>query len=316
MRYLVIALGLTLLAILVGLASAAVYLTMGLRAAAAAMSNAIKCPLPHCRTPPSPSLTIPSKPASIWPLDTTASYSYHLALMNFEALLIGASQAGKVVVPPPGINIIEEIATHKYPHLGIVCSRGTSLIVAFRGSQYLDELFEDLDMAQVAFSPPPQSIIGQASGSDVPSFRVHRGFLSVYQSVQQTLLSSLQGKQATSVVFIGHSLGAALAVLGAVSLRLASPSIDVCVITYACPRIGNAAWVDLVDASVPHVRFENASDEVPVFPPSVVPNRSDYNAPYIYLQSGTAIIFQQNWASTLNNHVIDNYLSWLQSYKV
>lgn len=305
--------GLGLLALmLIGLASiaASVYVINRLRADATAMTNSIRCPLPSCKTPPSPNLVIPPKPAILWPLDTK-SYSYHLALMNFEALFIAAVRAGSAIVPPPGTDVVVEISTPAYPHLGVVCSNGTSLIVAFRGTQHLDELFKDIDTKQVTFTSP----LGLTSGL-VRSPRVHAGFFSVYQSVHETMMSSVQGSQAASVVFIGHSLGAALAVLGAVSLKLASPLMDVSVVTYACPRVGNAAWVDLVDDSVQHIRFENASDEVPVFPAPVVPNTSDYSDPYTYCQSGLALAFQQNWDSTLNNHVIDNYLSWLQQCKV
>ena len=302
--------GLGLLALLlIGLASVAiVYVGNRLRADAAAMANSIRCPLPSCKTPPSPNLVIPPKPAIIWPLDTKASYLYHLALMNFEALFVAASRAGSTVTPPPGTDVVAEIATPAYPHLGVVCSGGgPSLIVAFRGTQHLDEIFKDLDTKQVAFTAPLMPTSGRAG-----SPQVHAGFYSVYQSVRDALMSSVQGTQAASVVFVGHSLGAALAVFGAVSLKLASPLTEVSVVTYACPRVGNATWVDLVDDSVPHVRFENASDEVPMFPAPVVPNTSDSSAPYIYLQSGFVLGFQQNWASTLNNHVIDNYLSWLQ----
>lgn len=296
---------------LIGLAIVAiVYVRNRLRADAAAMSNSIRCPLPSCKTPPSPNLVIPPKPAILWPLDTK-SYSYHLALMNFEALFIAASHAGRAVVPPHGTDVVVELATPAYPHLGVVCSTGTSLIVAFRGTQHLDEIFKDLDTKQVEFSSPLVPTGGRARPP-----RVHAGFFSVYQSVQETLMSSVQGTQAASVVFIGHSLGSALAVLGAVSLKLASPLTDVSVITYASPRIGDAAWVDLVNKSVTHIRFENASDEVPMFPAPVVPNTSDYSHPYTYCQSGVVIGFQQNWDSTLNNHVIDNYLSWLQQCKV
>jgi triacylglycerol lipase len=306
-------LGLGVLAMLlvIGLASAAAIVCVRTRllADAAAMTNSLRCPLPSCKTPPSPNLVIPPKPAILWPLDTKASYLYHLALMNFEALFIAASHAGSTVVPPPGTNVVAEIATPAYPHLGVVCSSGgASLIVAFRGTQHLDEIFKDLDTRQVAFTPPLTPTSGRAGGSP----QVHAGFFSVYQSVRQIMMSSVQASQATSVVFVGHSLGAALAVLGAVSLKLASPLTDVSVVTYACPRVGNLAWADLVDDSVLQVRFENASDEVPTLPPAVVPNTSDSSAPYIYLQSGLVVGFQQNWASTLNNHVIDNYLSWLQ----
>jgi len=294
---------------LIGLASVAiVYVRNRLRADAAAMSNSIRCPLPSCKTPPSPNLVIPPKPAILWPLDAK-SYSYHLALMNFEALFIAASHAGSAVVPPPGADVVVEVATPAYPHLAVVCSSGTSLIVAFRGTQHLDEIFKDLDTRQVEFTSP---LVPGRAGSP----RVHAGFFSVYQSIHQALMSSVQGSQAAGVVFVGHSLGAALAVFGAVSLKLASPLMDVSVVTYACPRVGNAAWADLVNKSVTHIRFENASDEVPMFPAPVVPNTSDVSRPYTYCQSGVVIGFQQNWDSSLNNHVIDNYLSWLQQCKV
>ena len=49
---------------------------------------------------------------------------------------------------------------------------------------------------------------------------------------------------------VGHGLGGALAEIDAVYLRLNVPFIRMNTITFGKPRVGDAAWADLVDANV------------------------------------------------------------------
>lgn len=88
-----------------------------------------------------------------------------------------------------------------------------------------------------------------------------------------TILTAVQAliKQhnASSVVLVGHSLGAALALLDAVYLPLHLPSsTHVRVVGYGMPRVGNQAFADHVDTT--HrgsvTRINNRKDPIPIVP--------------------------------------------------
>jgi predicted lipase len=80
----------------------------------------------------------------------------------------------------------------------------------------------------------------------------------------------LEKHSASSVTVVGHSLGAALALLDAMYLPLHLPAItSVRMVGYGMPRVGNAAFANYVDTSkvltVTHVN--NREDPVPTVPP-------------------------------------------------
>jgi hypothetical protein len=70
-----------------------------------------------------------------------------------------------------------------------------------------------------------------------------------------------------SVTVVGHSLGAALALLSAVYLPLHLPSgTTVKMIGYGMPRVGNQAFADYVDAHAHVTHINNKQDPVPILP--------------------------------------------------
>ena len=83
------------------------------------------------------------------------------------------------------------------------------------------------------------------------------------------MVTVLNRHNASSVVVIGHSLGAAIALLDAVYLRLHLPaSTGVSMVGFGLPRVGNAAFADYVDATlsgnVTHIN--NKKDPIPILP--------------------------------------------------
>ncbi|KAF9241410.1 alpha beta-hydrolase [Melanogaster broomeanus] len=68
----------------------------------------------------------------------------------------------------------------------------------------------------------------------------------------------------TSVTVVGHSLGAALAVLDSVYLPLPA-GMTFKTVEYGLPRVGNQAVANYVDANV-HLTHINKEDPVPVLP--------------------------------------------------
>jgi hypothetical protein len=88
---------------------------------------------------------------------------------------------------------------------------------------------------------------------------------TILSAVQQTL--SAHG--ASSVTVIGHSLGAALALLDSVYLRvLLNASVNVRMVGYGLPRVGNQDFANWVDSNlsglVTHVN--NEEDPIPIVP--------------------------------------------------
>jgi hypothetical protein len=72
------------------------------------------------------------------------------------------------------------------------------------------------------------------------------------------------------VTTVGQSLGAALALLDSIFLRLQLPAnISVNFIGYGLPRVGNQQWADLVDARLPGnvTHINNLEDPLPTVPP-------------------------------------------------
>ena len=88
---------------------------------------------------------------------------------------------------------------------------------------------------------------------------------TILSAVRQTL--SAHG--ATSVTVVGHSLGAALALLDAVYFRIQlSASVHVRMVGYGMPRVGNQAFANWVDSNlsgqVTHIN--NEEDPIPIVP--------------------------------------------------
>ena len=83
------------------------------------------------------------------------------------------------------------------------------------------------------------------------------------------MLALLKKHRVSSVVVIGHSLGAALALLDSVYLPLHMPAgTSVRMIGYGLPRVGNAAFADYVDATLSRnvTHINNQEDPVPIVP--------------------------------------------------
>lgn len=86
--------------------------------------------------------------------------------------------------------------------------------------------------------------------------------------MQQTL-SAHHGSRVTVV---GHSLGAALALLDSIYLPLHLPSgVTVNMVGYGMPRVGNQDFANLVDEMSGNVvHINNQEDPIPVLPPTSI----------------------------------------------
>jgi predicted lipase len=91
----------------------------------------------------------------------------------------------------------------------------------------------------------------------------YRTATDVLSAVEQTM--STYGT--TSVTTVGHSLGAAIALLDAVYLPLWLPSSTTFkTIVYGLPRVGNQAFANYVDANADLTHINNEKDPIPICP--------------------------------------------------
>ncbi|EJF64419.1 alpha/beta-hydrolase [Dichomitus squalens LYAD-421 SS1] len=106
-----------------------------------------------------------------------------------------------------------------------------------------------------------------------PSVRVHQGFAGTQSRSAPGVLAAVEEALSLyptkNVTVVGHSLGAAIALLDAVYLPLHLPSdVNVRYIGYASPRVGDQAWANYVDSLHMNItRINNKEDPVPVLPP-------------------------------------------------
>jgi hypothetical protein len=86
----------------------------------------------------------------------------------------------------------------------------------------------------------------------------------ILSAVQQTL--SAHG--GSSVTVVGHSLGAALSLLDAVFLSLQLPNVNVKIVGYAMPRVGNQDFANFVDSQLSGLvtHINNKKDPIPTVP--------------------------------------------------
>lgn len=144
-------------------------------------------------------------------------------------------------------------------------------IVAFRGTEKsLDDIVTDLRVRHKA----PADWGGPETFSEV---RLHGGFYQALGLVWEDLLEAIKDVDCP-VWLTGHSLGGALAVLAACRLHHSTGHATTArftvggVYTFGQPRVGNAALVEVCDPALAQriFRYVNASDVVPLLPPSVL----------------------------------------------
>lgn len=117
------------------------------------------------------------------------------------------------------------------------------IVVAFRGSSNIQNWIQDLTFEKVPYYPYP-TFNGQAVA-------VHQGFFEEFNSYSARILRDMDvliGKYPSAQLFVtGHSLGASVAVHCALALTLRyGRSIDLIEYSFGTPRVGNAAFSELV----------------------------------------------------------------------
>jgi predicted lipase len=104
---------------------------------------------------------------------------------------------------------------------------------------------------------------------------VGKVFASEHAKTAPAILAAVQSTiseyAATSVTTVGHSLGAALALLDSVYLLQHLPAgATYQIVGYGMPRVGNTAFANFVDQNLKLTHINNKKDFIPVLPPLVL----------------------------------------------
>lgn len=129
----------------------------------------------------------------------------------------------------------------------IVRQTEAGIVVAFPGTDNLACWLTDLDAV-----PLPVEGAGD----------VHRGFWQAWQAISDDVKAAISGEPVT---FVGHSLGAAIAICAAVSLTLGGQQ-PVAVYGFEPPRISPGVGVRTLLRGVPMHLYKNGNDVVPDVP--------------------------------------------------
>ncbi|WP_065494830.1 alpha/beta fold hydrolase [Burkholderia sp. CCA53] len=129
----------------------------------------------------------------------------------------------------------------------IVRQTAGGLVVAFPGTDNLDCVAADLDAH-------PIDVIGIG--------QVHHGFWKAWGAIAVDVLAAIDGRPVT---LVGHSLGAAIAIIAAAAMVVGG-NPPAAVYGFEPPRVSTNGSVAAVLASVPLNLFKNGNDIVPDLP--------------------------------------------------
>lgn len=150
----------------------------------------------------------------------------------------------------------------------LVGQNADGIVIAFRGTlpPELHDLPSLLDWMQDfdALAVGVQGIPGQVHDG------FWRGLDTIWGGVMAVVNQYRSGAGAALPIYItGHSKGGGLAHLAAMRLLRLENTSPTEVLSYAAPRVGDAAFADAYNAAISAFRYEYTDDIVPHLPPSL-----------------------------------------------
>lgn len=151
-------------------------------------------------------------------------------------LLAECSQAAyklkrKHNLPKLGITVHKILRDQTNQVRGFLGVRDGIAIVSIKGTASLKDAAIDADIEMHEFH----------------SVRVHRGFYNTYKGILEDVMSFV--RQHKRVLITGHSLGAAIASLLAVTITLET-DVDLSIATFGSPLVGDNAFVELFNSLI------------------------------------------------------------------
>jgi len=188
---------------------------------------------------------------------------------------------------------------------GFIIENEKKVIVAFRGTKSDLDWLADLKIEQTEFP--------YCNGCGL----VHAGFLSIYSSVRNELLTILKAVDSKKKLCItGHSLGGALATLLGFDLALQKIFPSLSVYTFGMPKIGNREFKHKYDECVYNsFRIANLYDVVPLLPPYSIEYKP-LHIQFEYVQVKHGKTFAVSTGSMVKNHKIEAYFEGLEKMKI
>lgn len=150
------------------------------------------------------------------------------------------------------------------------------IVLSFRGSNNIRNWLTNLDF--------DQDDCNLVSGCGV-----HGGFQNAWKEVaakaKTAITSARSANPGFKVVATGHSLGGAVATVGAANLR--KDGIPVDIYTFGSPRVGNAALTNFItNQAGAEYRVTHGADPVPRLPPAIFGYR--HTSPEYWLSGGNS----------------------------
>lgn len=146
-------------------------------------------------------------------------------------------------------------------------------------------------------------------GESKSNARMHRGFVSAYFSVRESIHTYIKTHTTPRIIVTGHSLGGALATLCAVDLQYNFPKqIQIETYTFGAPRVGNAGFRESFNRRLPRsYRIIYGMDIVPALP----------RVWQGYRHVGTEVRLGNRWSwnfltQRFRDHRISNYINALK----
>ncbi|KAK9818137.1 hypothetical protein WJX72_007701 [[Myrmecia] bisecta] len=184
---------------------------------------------------------------------------------------------------------------------------GGTAVFAFRGTQSAQDGLQDAKFIRKNINYLQELY---------PGTKAHTGFLQQFASVVDpddpehniaAVLKTLSGgREPNRVLCTGHSLGGALATLGAAWAAIEYPRADVRCITFGSPRVGNNkfkhAFHKLVGTSL---RLVHGADPVPSMPPSF---RYHHVKGAIHVRKSNLYLRSRPWHVKYRPNVADHLL--------
>ena len=132
-----------------------------------------------------------------------------------------------------------------------------TIIIAFKGTTTSKEVLIDVSIDQVD--------LGQMG-------KIHRGFYEYFVEKHRDAIDEiLKHNNYTNIVFVGHSLGGALATLSACYYGIEQNKKNIYCISFGAPRVGNKKFAKKFNEVVfKSFRFVNKGDWVVKVPPVAI----------------------------------------------
>jgi triacylglycerol lipase len=201
---------------------------------------------------------------------------------------------------PAGFRLVTEVTgqSELFPALmGYIIESDSRVILVFRGTRTVGEWLKDLAIRQTEY---PYYLAG----------KTHSGFTELYETVRDTILAALRLLPRWKQLLVtGHSLGAALATLAALDLAVHAGFLNLAMVNFGSPRVGDSQFATAYDGIVgASWRMANLFDPVIHVPPerAKLPF-SQETVEYQHVQQEVLL-----WLPTKNvlqNHDMQTYLS-------